>query len=179
MIGLAGACAAIGLLPVFALPPVLRAGARIAGAPPGVALPVPTQSLTWFALALAAALAGAWLLRSWRGRGVPVARADTWGCGYDGVTARMQYTASSFAQPLLAAFRPVAGIETMRTPTTLSTHAVDPVLGGVLRPAWRAVRRAAGGLRPIQRGRISAYLAYLAAALVTLLLYLLLAGGGP
>lgn len=179
MIGLAAACAAIGLLPVFVLPPVLRIGAQIAGMPPGLPTPAAPLPLTWFALGVAAALGAAWLLRAWLAGRAAVVRAETWGCGYDGATARMQYTASSFAAPLLAAFRPVAGIETTHTPTALSTHAVDPVLGGVLRPAWRGVRGVAGRLRPIQRGRISAYLAYLAAALVTLLLYLLLASGRP
>ena len=33
----------------------------------------------------------------------------TWGCGYPQPTARMQYTASSFAQPLTDLFRPLLG----------------------------------------------------------------------
>jgi formate hydrogenlyase subunit 3/multisubunit Na+/H+ antiporter MnhD subunit len=179
MFGLAGICVAIGLLPLFVLPPVLRVGALLAGAP---ALPAPPEvgaaSLTLFAFALAASLVAGWILLGRSARRVAT-RGEVWACGYDAVTPRMQYTASSFAAPLLAAFEPVTGTHTHRTPAALATHAVDPVLGRVLLPAWLHVRAVAGRFRRIQRGRLSVYLSFLAAALVAVLIYLLLAGRTP
>lgn len=177
LFGLAAACAAIGLLPVLALPPVLRVGALVGG----ISAPAATRDpfavpATVFALALAAVLLAGWVLRTRWPSLREAALAGTWGCGYPAVTARMQYTASSFAAPLLGAYRSVAGVHVRRAPGSLVTHAVDPVLGHVLAPAWRGVRTAAGRFRPIQRGRLSIYLVYVAVAVIALLLYLLLGG---
>jgi hypothetical protein len=88
----------------------------------------------------------------------------------------MQYTASSFAAPLLVAYQAAAGIETERTPKTFETHVRDPVLVTLLRPAWWRVRSLAHRIRPIQRGRLSVYLMYIVLTLVALLLYLLVEG---
>jgi hypothetical protein len=85
----------------------------------------------------------------------------------------MQYTASSFAAPLLAAYQPVAGVVTRREADRHETHAVDPVLAMVLQPAWVRVRSLADRIRPIQRGRLSVYLIYIVLTLVALLFYLL------
>jgi hypothetical protein len=91
----------------------------------------------------------------------------------------MQYTASSFAAPLLALYRPVTGVRTHRSAGAFGTHAIDPVLERVLRPAWRGVRAAARWARPIQGGRLSLRLIYVQAAVIALLLYLLLEGRTP
>lgn len=185
LVALAAACAAIGLLPALVLPPMFRAGLAVAGdASPALgiasatdpALVAGAQAMTWLALALSALLVVAWMLRgAWRRGGV--ARAVTWGCGYPAPTARMQYTASSFAQPLLHTFAPVAGIHTVRAAEVFATHASDPLLEGFVRPAWHRVERLAERLRPIQRGRLHSYLLYVVAAVLALLLYLLFSGG--
>ena len=132
--------------------------------------------MTWVAVGVAVAIAAGWLARGAFARR-PVARAVTWGCGYPAPTARMQYTASSFAAPLLAVFAPVAGVATTRSAAAFATHAGDPMLDRVVRPSWRRVERLAERLRPIQRGRLASYLLYVVAALLTLLLYLLFGGG--
>ena len=179
---LAAACALIGLLPALVLAPALRVGALVAHRGAGVAaLDLGGLSaagpMTVFALALAAALALAWLARPLLARG-PRAAAPTWGCGYPAPTPRMQYTASSFAAPLLLELRPLAGVHERRTAGAFATHAVDPVLAGLVLPAWRGLRAAADRLRPLQRGRLALYVLYIVAALLALLLYLLAAGGG-
>jgi hypothetical protein len=56
---------------------------------------------------------------------------------------------------------------------------VEPVLDGMLRPAWQIVRAGAEWVRPMQRGRLTHYLLYIGVAVVALLLYLLAAGGAP
>ncbi len=180
LIALAAACGAVGLLPVLVVPAMLRVGGLVAGTPlmsvwPNGADPA-VMVATWFSLGCAAALGVVWMARGRR----PVARmrvtAETWGCAFASPTARMQYTASSFAAPLLTAYRGVAGIRTERTAVALATHAADPMLVGVVVPVWHGVERAARRIRPLQRGRLSLYLLYVVAALVAVLGYLMLVG---
>jgi hydrogenase-4 component B len=177
---LAGSCIVIGLLPTLVLPPVMRVGALVAGGTAGVdtIFDGATRSVTLFAIVLAAGLLAFWSVRSrLMPRAAPaIARAETWSCGYAAPTPRMQYTASSFAAPILGVFGPFAGIKKIRTESTFATHAIDPVLNGVVLPAWRGIRLAAESLRPLQRGPLSLHLLYLGATVVALLLYLLLSG---
>jgi NADH:ubiquinone oxidoreductase subunit 5 (subunit L)/multisubunit Na+/H+ antiporter MnhA subunit len=176
---LAAACLLIGIAPVLVLPTALRVGALVAGAPAAAAaLPSAssaTGALSAFTLALGALIAAA--LAYARAAGPRATAAATWGCGYPLPSPRMQYTGSSFAAPLLAPYRAIAGVRTHRTATALATHAGDPVLDQVLAPAWRGMRGAATLLRPMQRSRLSIRLLYLEAVLVALLLYLLMNGG--
>ena len=195
LFGLAAACAAIGLLPVFVLPPMMRVAGVVAGAVgttgtvtlidgtlptsvPGAELPggLGANAMTWLALGLTLAMVGGWFVRSAFGRR-GVRYGPTWGCAYPITTARMQYTASSFADPLLSVFAPVAGVRTVRLAHAFETHPSDPILTGGVRPVWHLLRRLADRLRPIQRGRLSSYLLYLVAAVLALLLYLLFYGG--
>jgi hydrogenase-4 component B len=188
MIALAAACAAIGLLPIAVVPAALRVGSLVAGAAPDVvgagAEVVAAGPATMFTVGLAAAL-----LLAWAARGAFARRrrregegrrteAATWGCGYPAMTPRMAYTASSFAAPLLGAFRSVAGVRTVRTEVTFATHPTDPVLERVILPTWHGVRAAALALRPVQRGALQIYLLYVVLAVVTVLVYLFATGRG-
>jgi formate hydrogenlyase subunit 3/multisubunit Na+/H+ antiporter MnhD subunit len=181
LVGLAAACVAIGLLPIVVVPPVLRVGSVVAGPGSGTVLPgdAGAGAATLFSVALVASLVVAWTLRRAFGRRQPALAGPTWACGYALPSTRMAYTASSFAAPLLGAFRSVAGVRTDRTASRFATHAIDPVLDRVILPAWRGVRAAATGLRAIHRGGLSRYLVYVVAAVVTVLLYLLAAAGTP
>jgi NADH:ubiquinone oxidoreductase subunit 5 (subunit L)/multisubunit Na+/H+ antiporter MnhA subunit len=177
---LAGACILIGLLPIFGVGAALRAGIVVVGSGSemiGRSANAAAAQLTIFSLATAVALMFVWLVRSWIWPRRDAASTETWACGYASPTARMQYTSSSFAAPLLAAWSGVSGIRKHRTPVSFSTHALEPVLDGVLRPAWRVLRASAAWFHPIQRGRLSHYLLYIGVAVVSLLLYLLAAGG--
>jgi fumarate reductase subunit D len=86
----------------------------------------------------------------------------------------MQYTASSFAAPLLSVFGKLSGVRVERTADALHTHPIDPVLDGVALPLWDAFHRGADRLRAAQRGRIHVYLLYVMAALLIMLAYLAL-----
>ena len=175
MIALAVACVAIGLLPVVAVPAVLRVGRQVAGIDTiGIGVPIDPASgqLTGFMLALGLGIAVVGILRT-RSLRPSIVRADTWGCGFAPQTARMQYSASSFAAPLLTAFGPVTGVTMHRTRTTFATHPTDLVLERLIRPAWRGLRRTATRLRPIQQGRVGLYLLYVATTMIALLLYLI------
>jgi hydrogenase-4 component B len=179
LVGLSLACAAIGLLPVLVVPALLRVGASVAGLNPQMGTSLigsDAITLTLFMVALSAAMVLAWMLRALLHRRRSDAPSDTWACGFPGQTARMQYTASSFAAPLLVAFRPVSGVQVHQSATSFVTHPIDPVLSRLLLPAWVGLRAGAGRLRPMQQGRVGLQLLYVAAALTALLVYLILAG---
>jgi hydrogenase-4 component B len=183
MFGLAAGCALIGLAPGLAVRPALAVAASVAHAAAASAGNDIAQAVTRIALLslLSLALLGigsvAWgALRRRR----PITQAETWGCGYALPNARMQYTASSFAAPLLAAYGPLAGVHETRSATAFHSHARELVLEGAILPAWAALRGALWRLRPIQHGRLWVYLLYLIAVLLLLLLYLagLVGGAG-
>jgi hypothetical protein len=97
-------------------------------------------------------------------------RQPTWGCGYAYAEPRMQYTASSFAAPLIAGYQPIAGVRVERSRTSFRSHPTDLVLDDGIRPMWRGLRWTAERLRPIQQGRLPLYLLYVVATVVLLLL---------
>lgn len=180
LVALAVACAAVGLTPAVVLPAILRAGAEGAGVSlaaiwPGGVDPA-AAPITLFVLAVAGLGGVAWASRALLRTRVARGAHETWGCGYAVVGGRAQYTASSFAAPVLASYARVAGVHANRTAGAFATHAGDPVLDAVVTPAWHAVERVARSTRPLQRGRVWLYLMYLVAALAATLGYLLLAG---
>jgi len=179
MVGLAVACVAIGLLPIAVVPAALRVGSLVAGVAQGVVRPEMAGAgpATVFTLGLTAGLLLAWAAREAFARRQPHLEAATWGCGYAATTPRMAYTASSFAAPLLGLFRSVAGVRTAQAAAAFATHPTDPVLERLILPVWHGVRAAATWLRRIQRGGLQLYLLYVVVAVVTVLLYLFVAGG--
>ena len=177
---LAFACVAIGLLPALLATSIARLGAFVAGDPAwgsvGAAATIGTlRGPMLFAIVLAAAIAVAVLARFALGRRRPVRHAPTWGCGYPEPTARMQYTASSFASPLISMFGALSGVHEHRGATLFHSEPRDIVLDAVLARAWARVESAALRLRPIQQGRLQLYLVYLVAAVLSCLLYLIVA----
>ena len=130
------------------------------------------------AVLLAIVVVLAWT-RSLALRHRPVARAATWGCGYANSTPRMQYTASSFAQPLLEPFSDVvpARIEGgapqgyFPAAAHLDRHHGDPAGERFLLPAVRSVTRFLSRVRVLQHGRVQLYLAYILVTLVALLVW--------
>jgi len=177
---LAGCCLAIGVgLP--ALVPALQAAAN-ASLPTGT-VSLPSLDAGWYVtLAAAVLLAGGLLLWRWQQRAVQGAGATgTWDCGYAEPTARMQYTATSFAAPLAEQVAGVMLVERHRPqlaggarfPATasFSDHPRDPVLERFLRPAAEAVAWLARGLRVVHGGWVHLYLLYVALTFAALLLW--------
>jgi hydrogenase-4 component B len=179
MLVLAGACVLVGVAPSFAVAPVIQVAMsltpRAADAAADTSAVVrDSASISIIALSMLGLLAAAWLIRRAALRRRVVRAVETWACGYPFGSARMQYTASSFAAPLLSTFGSVSGVIEHRTAESLHTEPVDLVLDRSAIPAWRWVQRAALRLRPMQQGRLYAYLIYVMAALVALLAYLAL-----
>lgn len=148
---------------------------------------------TWLALEasnpLWSAYAGSWLLAACLALTLAVRlillrrknprTGPTWDCGYAAPNARMQYTASSFARPLLGNFRdcaPFSEQENMQAgifPTTADFASTTPGLDD----AWgfsrlfKTIARLAARLRVLQAGRVQMYILYMAGALLILLLW--------
>lgn len=178
---LAGACALLGLWPAGIAPALAHAAAIAA---PGPVPAVPLAKLASLvpvglsALALVALLgAVAFVLRR-RLAAAPATAGPTWDCGYSRPTARMQYTASSFARGPVAYFKwalfprargvPVAKL--FPGAAHFESHVPDTVLDRAIVPAFRAGAWFARKGRVLQGGRIQLYLLYVVVTLVVLLL---------
>ena len=108
-----------------------------------------------------------------------VVTAVTWDCGYAQPSPRMQYTASSFAQPLTEAFGML--LRTRRVLTApeglfpqraeFRTHTDDPYESYIFRPVFGAINRAMAYVRPLQQGRVQFYVLYIAVTVLILLLW--------
>jgi hydrogenase-4 component B len=109
--------------------------------------------------------------------GRTVRKAGTWDCGYAQPTARMQYTSSSFAQPIVdffnvfqhgrKLFKPPQGF--FPAAAFFETETLDTSQEGVYRPIFETVRRVLSKLRVIQHGRIQLYVLYIVLTLAVLL----------
>ncbi|HEY3401030.1 MAG TPA: proton-conducting transporter membrane subunit [Geothrix sp.] len=175
---LALACVGIGVAPVLIAPALGRAMEVLApGA--GWALSslagLPVISGMALALGLLALLLGWWL------RPVPQ-KGDlpTWDCGYAAPNARMQYTASSFADGLIRglhwALRPMVHLPRVSGwfphATRYDSHVPDPVLDRAAAPALRLSVRATALLRVAQGGELPVYLLYVLLTLLALLIWM-------
>ncbi len=180
---LAGLCVAIGLAAPLVVAPALRVGASVAGLGAGAgreaAELVAAPWIAGAAAVLVAVTAALWLLRSSVLRRRPTATAETWACGFETTTPRMQYTASSFAAPLLKVFGPVSSVRVTHDAAGFTTHTRDPVLDATLLPLWARVEAAAARLVPLGRSRLHVSLLLFVATVVVLLVYLAAAGPGP
>lgn len=175
-------CVFIGFGPLVVAPVLDRAAStwasEMAGTLSRSATLAPLRPVTLVAFLLAAVIfaLGAWLLA--RTRAVPAA-VGTWDCGFAMPTARMQYTSSSFAEMLVYMFRwalrPSVHVRGPRglfpTKGHFTSHVPDTVLDRVLVPGGRATVRGFQWLRWVQRGSVHAYLLYILATLVWLLVW--------
>lgn len=184
MIVLAGLCLAVGLAAPLALRGVAPAVQVLL--PSGVSAAAEFADVgSWLAtvslagglfLVLAGLLAGLRLLVL---RGRPKGRGVTWDCGYAEPTPRMQYTASSFAQPLAEMFRHVLWTRERIIPPegcfpkAAAFHSETPDVAGerLYGPLFTGLTNAALRLRWLQHGRIQIYILYILVTLLVLLVW--------
>ncbi|HEU0215990.1 MAG TPA: proton-conducting transporter membrane subunit [Stellaceae bacterium] len=176
-------CIAIG----FAAPLIVPALSGIVAEASGLPAPSVAASLSPLSGALAITVAvfvgltvlGAliWIARAWRLAAAGVGRGPVWGCGFQRPTPRMQYTASSFAQPLVTQFRSlVANREMLVAPSgyfpvasSYASDSGDPFVRLLFAPTFRWFDRVARRLNVIQHGHLHIYVLYIAATLIALL----------
>jgi hydrogenase-4 component B len=185
MLLLGAACVAIGLAPVVFWPAVVQAMMVWNPVWAETQAPAALSSLGVFHVVLAVlalALAG-WLWRRVRRGGL--SRALTWDCGYAMPTARMQYTAGSFAGIINEWFEWILRPERhQQLPENLfpavarhTEHTPETVLEKIVEPAALLVMRVSAVARSLQHGRVQAYLLYLIIGVAALSLLVLLGGG--
>ena len=184
MVFTALACAGVGLASPWVIPAVVSAaralaglpGNPVGGPPEGVGPLYALVLAGWALLILTGVLLGARYLLL---RGKTVTEAPTWGCGFTAPTPRMQYTASSFAGPLLAPLarlmRPSLRIKRPKgifpKGAAFRSHYEDPADKGLFDPAVRLLERLGGALRPLQHGHLQVYLLYVLLTLVALVVW--------
>jgi hydrogenase-4 component B len=185
MLVLAAGCVAIGVAPVLFWPMVSHAIETWQPVWPAAEPPVPLAALgrVHIALATFALTVALWLWRKAKRNGLR--RALTWDCGYLRPTARMQYTAGSFAgiitewfvwilRPVKHEHRPENAFPVR---ASFEKHTPETVLEYVVEPAGGAVMQLALAARRFQHGRVQAYLLYLLIGVAALALVVLLGGG--
>lgn len=110
-----------------------------------------------------------------------VTETGTWDCGYAKPTSRMQYTGSSFAQPITSVFAMFVGARVELDPpsglfpagASIETRTADICHQNIYRPTFRATEAALSKLRWLQHGRIHLYVLYIAATILALLVWYL------
>lgn len=108
-----------------------------------------------------------------------VSDAQTWGCGFQGGTARIQYTDASFSEPLASVFAPAMGLKVRRQTDAalfpgrsgLSVSAPDRLRSGLFTPLFEAVERLCNACKIIQHGKIHFYILYILSTVVGLLIW--------
>jgi formate hydrogenlyase subunit 3/multisubunit Na+/H+ antiporter MnhD subunit len=103
----------------------------------------------------------------------------TWDCGYARPSPRMQYTASSFAQPLTELFRLLLQSRRHLVPpvglfprhASLTTETPDVCAERFYTPVFTAIGRSLSALRWLQHGQVHLYVLYIALTLLVLLVW--------
>jgi hydrogenase-4 component B len=135
-------------------------------------VPVAFAAALMSGIAFAAALAAR--------AGSAARHVPTWGCGGE-LSAQTEYTATAFSKPLMmifrAVYRPTRQVESLGDvspyfPREVHYHAeIEPTFERyVYGPLLRAILRVANGLKVLQAGSLHAYLAYVIALVVWLML---------
>lgn len=111
--------------------------------------------------------------------GRSVTRAVTWDCGYLRPSPRMQYTSSSFAQPVTKMFnfilrtkcRLLGPQPVFPRKASFETETPDVFKKNLYEPAFKGVDRAFLKLGWIQQGRLQYYVMYILVTLIILLIW--------
>jgi len=112
---------------------------------------------------------------------VKVNKASTWGCGYQGGTAKQQYTGAAYINPLAYFLKPFIrkqvtkiNVEGYFPPALSHTEEVqDYVDTGIIRPVLKGLTRFYKLFDGIHNGRTNSYITYLLIALLCLLFWVL------
>ena len=190
MLVLAACCIGIGLaapVVVRQMQPVMavvtgETSAVVATQLSGATAPLTSvvmATVSFLVLALALVVVRKQLLQ-----GREIGEGGTWGCGYSRPAARMQYTSSSFAQPITDFFASV--LRTRRQldapqglfPDRASFHSEtsDASMRYGYRPLFALLDWLLSKLQWIQNGRVNLYVMYLALTILVLLVWFVGAG---
>ncbi len=120
-----------------------------------------------------------WLLRKACLRWRIVLNRETWGCGYQASSARIQYSEGSFSEPLARIFGPVMGLTLRGEPVrgifpglaSLGLSAPDRIRNHVFTPLFEGIEKVCNACKIIQHGKIHLYIVYILVTVVGLLVW--------
>ena len=131
-------------------------------------------------------------LRGAVGRLAPRAHGDTWRCGYTAPNAAMQYTSTSYSEPLTSLLQPLlrTRVQQERPAVALATGArprtarwasltADPALTNVYQPLFSVIDRVTRWLRRLHTARVTASLVYIVVTMLVVLALLVVPGRTP
>lgn len=135
--------------------------------------------LAVFGCALTGLVCLLWLARRALLRGRAVKIRETWGCGYQASSARIQYSEGSFSEPLARIFAPLMGLTIHSEPVrgifpkkaSLGLSAPDRFRNLLFTPLFEGVERICNACKIIQHGKIHIYILYILATVVGLLIW--------
>lgn len=184
MLVLSVLCITIGLFPGLVVPVLEQAISGWLSPDAGIPLtihigtfvPLSTLSTLAIALSLAIGLFGLFFGMKYASS----KQAGTWDCGYARPTARMQYTASSFAQSLVKLFSWVLKPKTHNPDIThifpaagtMESEVDELVLDRTLIPVFQVMKKFFTWFRRFQQGQTQAYIFYLLVVIVLMLVFL-------
>jgi formate hydrogenlyase subunit 3/multisubunit Na+/H+ antiporter MnhD subunit len=177
MLALAMLCLVLGVHPSIALGRILELAPFPAPALPsslfaGIGKPFAVAAALAVSIGCLALLRFALLRRNGTREG------GTWSCGFSYTTPRMQYTASSFADPVIHIFRGILQPRPVREERLsgrfllgmrYETHVRDLLENGLYLPIYRMFLRLSFLARRLHTGYIHLYLAYILGTVVILL----------
>lgn len=138
----------------------------------------PLVSIVWGAFLLLLLLGGVLAWRRHLLAGREIGQTCTWDCGYAKPAGSMQYTGSSFAQPIVDLFEPVLktrshldGVDGyFPRHARFASHTHDLFLERVFSPAFRGISAVLHLVTPLQNGVVQAYVLYITITLIVLLI---------
>ncbi|MBI4357607.1 MAG: hydrogenase [Gammaproteobacteria bacterium] len=182
MIILAILCFVLGVMPQLVLPFILPTLPVLGLKVPASALNLPIQSLQTFSVTFMI-LIGIFILIALIYKALLLNKtkrlAPTWDCGLREPSARMQYTASSYAEPLSTFFYfltgPTVHFQTLKgifpKTTSFKTHVEDLAERNLWTPFVQKTVEIMSWVRKQQQNQIQNYLAYIFVTLILLLLW--------
>jgi hydrogenase-4 component B len=182
---LAAGCIAVGLLAPLVFEKLLPVVAEVAHEPlaavesQAAGASIPLAVVAQVACALFLLAGGLALVRRWLLWGRDVTISSTWGCGYSRSTPRIQYTASSFAQPAVDFFAPLLRTRTMLIPprglfpqsASMVSQTTDMSNDYIYHPLFGAIGQLLGKLRWLQQGRVHIYVLYVGCTILALMIW--------
>jgi hydrogenase-4 component B len=177
MVVLMASCAMIGLAPVLLTPILDRVIAGWIIEPRSslisIGIAAPLKAISFMSVVLVVLVLSIAAIMKLRNR--VSSDVGTWDCGYACPTSRIQYTASSFAQMIVAMFRWVLRPHTHRPrieglfprPAEMQSHVDDIILDRVIMPVSHNLEKWFGWFRRFQQGITQQYVLYI---LITVIL---------
>lgn len=183
----AAACILIGAIPARVVGVLSAAVTIIAPAADAQAAESVLGPLAMMVPLLAGAMALLFALRGRAGRRSSQRQVATWGCAYAAPTAAMQYTSTSFAEPLTRILQPMLRTEAQRrvepdlaplwpSAARWASRTADRALVGLYLPLFAAIARAGRRLRAFHQARVTWSLLYIGATVLVVLALLFLPG---